>query len=417
MRDFNAPLFSNFIWNTVGSVYYQGCLWLLTVLVVRFSFDFQNSGYLALAMSIGNIMFALGSYNMRTYQVADVHNRFSLSNYIGLRVFTDIVALFICLIYSFFISRSFSSFAVCSAYVFFKFDEAFVNVIYGFEQKKQRLDLVGKSYVIRGSLYIAVFTFGMLALSSLFYSICLMALSGCLVTILFDIRHVKNQWRFVELVPYISKYDLIYLLKTCFPSVIALFVSTFVVSGARQYFALIYGEEALGIYASVATPCVVIQVLAQNLYQPIIGPIAIDYRTGLLEKSIKKVKLSLVVVAGVGIFLSLLLSLLSHPLLSALYGSGILPYADLFFPVLVVSTLAACLGLLTDLLIVFGHMKSTLLINLVALAVTMSLLRFACSAWYMNGINIALLFGYSAALLLGLFILLRSLCSSAGLDR
>ena len=94
MRDFNAPLFSNLIWNTFGSVYYQGCLWLLTVLVVRFSFDFQNSGYLALAMSIGNIMFALGSYNMRTYQVADVHNRFSLSNYIGLRLFTDIVAFF-----------------------------------------------------------------------------------------------------------------------------------------------------------------------------------------------------------------------------------------------------------------------------------------------------------------------------------
>ena len=122
------------------------------------------------------------------------------------------------------------------------------------------------------------------------------------------------------------------------------------------------------------------------------------------------------VVAGVGIFLSLLLSLLSQPLLSALYGLEILPYVDLFLPVLVVSTLAACLGLLTDLLIVFGHMKSTLLVNLVALVVTMSLLRFTCSAWYMNGINIALLFGYSAALLLGLFLLLQSLCSSAGLD-
>lgn len=416
MRDFNAPFISNLIWNTFGSVYYQGCLWLLTVLVVRFSYDFQNSGYLALAMTIGNIMFALGSYNMRTYQVSDVHSRFSLSNYIGLRLFTDAVALVFCLIYSFFISRSLSSLTVCSAYVFFKFDEAFVNVIYGFEQKQQRLDLVGKSYVLRGSLFIAVFTFGMLALSSLFYSLCLMAFSGCLVTLLFDIRHVKKQWRRVELTPYISKKDLIYLLKTCFPSVIALFVSTFVVSGARQYFAFIYGEEALGIYASVATPCVVIQVLAQNLYQPIIGPIAKDYRNGSIGKSIKKVKLSFIAVAGVGVFLSLLLSLFSQPLLSALYGSEILPYVDLFFPVLVVSTLAACLGLLTDLLIVFGHMKSTLCINLVALVVTMSFLRFACSSWYMNGINIALISGFSAALLSGLFLLLHSLRSSTNLD-
>lgn len=405
----SSTILSNMFWNTFGSVYYQGCLWLLTVLVVRLSNNFQNSGYLALAMSIGNIMFALGSYNMRTYQVADVYNRFSFSTYIGFRLATDFASLAICLIYSFLICRSTSSFAICSAFILFKFDEAFVNVIYGYEQKLQRLDLVGKSYLIRGSFYLILFSIGLIFVQSLFVSISLMALCGILLTVFYDCSKVKLISGSLSLRPCLTKFDFIYLFKTCLPSVVALLISTFVVSGARQFFAISYGEEALGVYASVATPCVVIQVLAQNLYQPIIGPIAADFRSGKIANSLGKVKLAFLLVGGTGLFISISLSVFSKPLLVTLYGSSIASYVYLFFPVLIVSSLVACMGLLTDLLIVFGQMRLTLICNLIALVITMMVLPFACKEWCMNGINIALLAGFSLALAIGLFLMLFSL--------
>ena len=87
---------SNIAWNTVGSVFYQGCLWLMTVLVVRLSSDYQNSGCLAFAMSVGNIYTALGTYTVRTFQVADVDDKYSASNYVGFRLITVFGALAIC---------------------------------------------------------------------------------------------------------------------------------------------------------------------------------------------------------------------------------------------------------------------------------------------------------------------------------
>lgn len=390
----------NMLWNSVGSVFYQGCIWLITVLVVRLSDDFLNSGYLALAMSVGNVMFALGSYNMRTFQVSDVRERFSDGTYIGLRLFTDCIALLICIAYSVLVCQSAYSLFITISFLIFKFDEAFVNVLYGIEQKHMRLDAVGGSMMIRGAVFVFIFSIIMYFTQTLLYAICGMAVCGMVITLLFDLR-IQKAITHRMVLPKLSASDCRYLLVTCFPSVAALVVSTLIVSFARQYFSLAYGELDLGIYASVATPCVIIQVLAQNIYLPLLGPLAHSYAESDVGAVSRRTLLSFGVVAGIGAVVSVVLSLLANPLLVTLYGDSIAPYAWLLCPVLVVSTFAACLGLMTDLLIVFKRLNLTLVLNLVALVLTLVALPFTCEIWYMNGINIALIIGFGASLAFG----------------
>ena len=43
------------VWNSVGSMVYLICNWLITVLVVTLGSDISMSGSLAVAMSVGNI--------------------------------------------------------------------------------------------------------------------------------------------------------------------------------------------------------------------------------------------------------------------------------------------------------------------------------------------------------------------------
>lgn len=59
MSNAPAPLSTkrNTLWNAAGCIFYLGCQWLTTVLVVVLSTDYNNSGALAFAMSVGN-MFA-----------------------------------------------------------------------------------------------------------------------------------------------------------------------------------------------------------------------------------------------------------------------------------------------------------------------------------------------------------------------
>lgn len=396
----------NVVWNTAGSVFYQGCMWLLTVLVVRLSSDYQNSGMLAFAMSVGNIFFVMGTYNMRTFQVSDVNGMYSTNNFVALRILTVSVSYALCLIYSAIIAPSVQTLFIVIVFLLFKADEAFVNVLYGADQTRMRLDYVGKSQIIRGILCITLFSVGMVLSDSLAFSIFLMFISCFTVTLIYDARRTYSLTG--SLLPDISLKQCTTLLRRCFPAALGILIGNFIMSSARQYFGIAYGESALGIYASVATPCVVIQVLAQNLYTPMLGPIAREYRTGSVHMAkIASAKL-LALVAGVAFALSSILVLAGEPLLITLYGETIRPYVGVLPLALVVTASAAETILLSDLLIVFDGLKLTLAMNTTAFLVNLALIVPSTAAWYMNGISISLIAAYSAALIFGIISIMKS---------
>ena len=78
----------------------------ITVVVVILSANYENSGMLAFAMSVGNVFSTIATYNVRTYQVSDVLNRFTSSNYVAFRCLTLMVAFVLvgfylgCLLYT-----------------------------------------------------------------------------------------------------------------------------------------------------------------------------------------------------------------------------------------------------------------------------------------------------------------------------
>ena len=397
---------ANIAWNTIGSVFYQGCLWLMTVLVVRLSNDYQNSGSLAFAMSIGNIYTALGTYTVRTFQVSDVKNTYSTSNYVGLRLVTVLGALLGCGAYGLALSPSFATRAAVVTFLLFKADESFVNVLYGCDQKEMRLDYVGKSQVVRGFLVVSLFVLGMEATHDLALSIILVAIGCFLVTLFYDLR--KTNELTDSLWPSISKEKALHLLRKLFPTVLGNFLAGLVTSAARQYFAIAFGEEALGIYASVATPCVIVQVLAQNLYTPMLGPIATLRANGNHRGARRKSIELFLMVIGIALGLSIPLVLFSGTILGSLYGETILPYLNVLPPALLVTTGVASIYVVTDLLIVYDKLQKTLTINLIAFVVMAVLLVPLTSLWYMNGLNLTLLTAYISGALYGLWELLHN---------
>ena len=398
--DSGLSLKRNVLWNTVGSVFYQGCLWLMTVLVVRLSTDYQNSGALAFAMTIGNIYTAIGTYTMRTYQVSDVTGRYSASNYVALRIVTVSMGMLICGAYALAIAPSVSTLLVICAFLLFKADEAFANVLYGCDQIAMRLDYVGVSQIIRGTVCVSAFSAGLLLTDSLSLTLCLVFFCCLCVTVLYDIPRSRSVTDSIR--PRITLSQCKTLLLECLPTVLGNVIGGLVVSTARQHFGIVYGEEALGIYASVATPCVIIQVLAQNLYTPMLGPIANSYRHGNLSAARRSSVRLLLLVTGVALAVSLVLTLAAEPLLTLIYGSSIIPYVNVLPLALIVMTGVAASSVLCDLLIVFGHLKTTLAVNGLAFALSILLVGPCTERWYMNGLNIALIAAYAVAVLYGI---------------
>ena len=394
---------ANIAWNTIGSVFYQGCLWLMTVLVVRLSADYQNSGMLAFAMSIGNIYTALGTYTMRTYQVSDVKNENSAGNYVALRFVTVFGALIACGIYGLAVSPTPATLIVVAAFLLFKADESFVNVMYGCDQKAMRLDYVGQSQIIRGCLVVGIFVGGMLLTGSLALTLVLIFL-GCLsVTVFFDTR--KTSAVVDSLRPRITRERCLRLLRVCLPSVAGNVIGGLVISATRQYFGISFGESALGIYASVATPCVIIQVLAQNLYTPLLGPIAEKDSAGDAKAARSSALRLFLLVGGVAAALSVALSIFAEPLLTLLYGETIVPYVGLLPFAMIVTTEVALNFVLTDLLIVYKRLTQTFVVNGIAFAVMALSVKPCTDLWYMNGLNYSLIVAYTISAAYGLVVL------------
>ena len=395
-------------WNTIGSFFYQGCMWLLTVLVVRLSSDYQNSGALAFAMSVGNVFYMLATYNLRTYQVADTTEEYSPSNYVAIRLITIAAAVVICIPYSIIVSPSSSTLFTILAFLLFKSDESFANVLYGIDQQRLRLDISGMSQILRGIACVSAFALFMLLTDSLQISLLAMALSCLAVTLLFDLPRTND---LVEtLRPRVSVKKCKKLLIHCLPSALGIVISNFVVSTARQLFGISYGEAALGIYASVATPCVVVQVLAQNLYTPMLGPIASLFKDNKGREA-RHSCVKLFSGLSIGCFLlSTVVFLCAKPLLTIVYGEGIANYSYLMPGVLAVASCSVLLCLQTDLLIVFDGIKMSLLMNAAAFLVMIASLNPMIDRFYMNGISFSLCLAYIVAMIIGFICLAR--CSS-----
>ena len=187
----------NLLWNTAGCLLYQGCQWLTTILVVTLSSSYENSGVLAIAMATGNVFSAFATYNMRTYQISDVNNRYSSNNYVAFRIVTISIAFAVCVIYSCQIASSYAVGIALIVYLLFKADETFVNVLYGIDQKAERMDFIGISQGLRGMISLSSFALALYSFDSLLISFVSMYISCSFVTILYDLPHSRNLTSFL----------------------------------------------------------------------------------------------------------------------------------------------------------------------------------------------------------------------------
>lgn len=390
---------SNTIWNAAGCFFYLGCQWLTTILVVLLSSNYENSGVLAFAMSTGNMFAAVGLYKIRTFQVSDVNSEYSPNNYAGFRILTIAVSAIATIIFLV-LGTGLNAFTIASiVYLLFKADETFNDVFFGIEQKAFRMDYIGKSQFLRGIATIVGFSVPLAICDSLLASILGMAALCISITFFYDRR---NATLFGFTKPSISKKNVIRLVRACFLPTVANLLATSIVSMARQQYGITNGEEMLGIYASIATPAVLVQAAATYLYSPLIGRLAQTLSNiGLhqFRKSLIKTIMGMIAVITV---ICLLVSNVGIWGLPILFGKEIEAYVWIF-PFVLIST--GCIALLyfaNDMLIIIRKGVPQLAINSIALISSLALLGPLTNMCSMNGINLAIIIGSSLATILGI---------------
>ena len=396
---------ANTLWNAIGCLFYLGCQWLTTVLVVRLSSDYENSGSLAFAMANGIIFASIGLYKIRTFQVSDVSGEFTSRDYVGFRFVTISMGLLWSAVYlPLSCSSDMQLLTASVAYLLFKSDEVFSDVLYGIDQRAYRMDFIGKSQLMRGVLSIAGFAAPLYFFDSLVAGILGMAACCIAVTLLYDIPRARQ----LDVIrPSWSRQRMLSLGKTCLLAMLGSLCANGIVSLVRQYYGIVYSSEALGIYASVATPAVLIQVSATYLYNPMIGSLAETLQRSGKHAFLKRFFIILTQIAGVLTVFIALLSIVGDWGLQLVFGPSISAYTYLF-PFVLMAT--ACVGILfytNDVLVVLRKTGSMLTCNLVALVAALGLAIPCTAMWDMNGINYSVISGCLIAIAFSLVLIVR----------
>ncbi len=385
----------NALYNTVGTIFYCVCQWLISsLLVVHLSPEdiaVSNSGLLQLAISITNIFFAISCYNIHTYQISDTKDVYSSGDYIGLRFVTAAIAVILCIGYVIVLGYPLQSILCVMLYMLFKLTETFCDVFHAIDQKHYRMDYVGISYCLRGIISVIAFTIPLLLTGNVLISIFVMAIASIVAVFFYD---MKCTARFGSIKPVFNKKSIFSLLVTCFPAVIASASFTAITTVPRQVLESMQGKEALGYYGTIATPIVIVQIMATGIFNPMLTDLSYLYEKRNTRGFMKRIISNLLILLGLTVCTFLGVLLLGKFAVKLVFGAKFVPYTYLMYGIIFCTSMYVISWLCTSILIIMRKLKVCMVASLVSLVVSASIAHPFISAFGMNGVSFSIILAY-----------------------
>lgn len=378
---------SGMIWNALGNAIYLACQWLITILVANIG-NFEDAGLLSIAMSVSATFQTFALFGIRNYQVSDINEKYSDGTYVSFRIITCALALSCCVIFSF-ISGYTSEVILCIVFfMLFRLAENFSDVLHGILQKNGRLDIVGKSFVIKGAGILALFLVGYSLTSYLWVGLLLMSSFSILSTVFFDIFITRKIKRFS-----LNKRlkDSFSLAKETLPLCLYLFLSAAIATVPKLLLERHSGEEILGIYSSIFAPAILIQAALGYIYTPF-TPALSEYR--MKSQTKKFIVLALKITAAICIFTVVMIgfaSIFGEFALSLLFGDEIRPYSYLLLPILIAISAISILAFLCMIAIVLRSIPSLIIGTAIGFASTLIITVPMINKFGVNGTSYSLI--------------------------
>ncbi len=390
---------ANMLWNSVGSMTYLACQWLVTIVVVRLaSGAFDDAGVLSLAMSVVGIFGTFANYKMGTYQISDIKRENTVGEYMGFRCLTLAGAFIACMVYAA-LTCSVDALLTIALFYAFKAVGLLIDILHGVDQVNRRMDYIGKSFMLQGVSTLAAFAAIYAATQNLNAAIVAMLVAAAAVLVLFDLPHCQ---RFERVHLGVSRKKALFFLRTSLPAVIASVAASAIFTIPKQYLALRFGDASLGVYASVAAPALIIQMGAQYLYGPLLDIFPTLFFKGDRRGFIALLGKTVAGIVAVTVVCAIVLEFIGTWALELLFGETIAPYVYLLQPIILSTAATAFLWFFGDLLITLRNFWANFAGNVAAFVAVVPLTFFCVNEWGGNGVS----FAGTGACLVGVALLL-----------
>lgn len=395
---------ANIIWNSAGSFIYLLSQWIIAYLVT-FILGFEDAGVFSLAVAIANVAFAFAIYGVRGYQVTDIAHKYTDMTYLSSRVFTSALAMIGSLLYIIFYGRSLYITICVLMYVLFKMSEAFSDVYHGIIQKSMRMDFIGKSFILRGIVTSLTFVITAFITRDLLLATSLMTIASITLVYLYDYKKSKQ---FSDKSHSLSFKKAFRLTIECWPLATYTFLTSLTMSIPRINLEYMKGSEILGVYASIAIPAAIVQILAGYIFSPMLGIFADHINTKSIKLFYRLFNKTMIYILLLSSVLLIISSLLGDLGLKILFGDKISTYTYLLNPIIIVSSFTAISWFIGLMLTTLREYRGLILATTSSLLLCIISSNYFIDVYGINGTNVVLILSLCVQIvIMSLYMILR----------
>ena len=315
-------LIKNFIWNTIGIMMNSFNSLFFLIVVSRIN-GLNDAGIFSLAFSTALLLYTIGLYSGRMFQVTDIENKITDKDYIFSKVIS--CSLMIVLGLGFVIIRGYDIYKalVMLFLIIYKATEAFSDTLYAVLQKNDKLYQSGQSLALKSIIGIICF----IVVDFIFKNLVIACLSIVLVNLIimavFDYPKVKKY------IPNDIKVNLENV-KNIFKKEFFVFINSFLsnyILNASKYAIDNYLQEAdQARFGYIIMPATVISMFSQFILMPYTNKIREMYAKNEMKKLKQNIGKIIGIVIAFGVLAISVAYLIGIPVLEFIYNTQLSEY-------------------------------------------------------------------------------------------
>ena len=344
MNDSNV-LKSSYVWNSIAAMMNSFQTMVLLIFVTRFG-STDDASYFVIAYAVANLLYYIGKYGVRQFQVTDVKEKYSYGEYFSARVITNIiylVSIVIYLLYNGFVNgnslyKTFVILMIC----LIRMVEAFEDVIHGRMQQKGRLDVAARILGIRLITYVIGFVIIFVIVKNLLVTLVITFLITLFLAIYLNGMVVGNFYTKDD----VKCNRIKGIMMECFPLCVCTCLNIYTANAPKYTIDSIVSNEIQTKFNIVFMPVFVITLLSGFIYQPIIKKIGEMWNSKDIISVKRSLRRNIVVVCLTTAVVMLGGYLLGIPVLEIVYGIQLDGYKFIMMVLLAVGGLIALVNLL-----------------------------------------------------------------------
>ena len=319
---------SSYIWNSVSATIFAIQSAIVLIVITRTN-GLEDAGIFSIAYAVGSLMYYIGEYGVRKYQVSDVGEDFSFTDYHSHRVVSCFIMAVISVIYIlqgyYLRGYSYDKAYIIAMVCLLKIVEAYSEVYFGRFQQVGRLDVASKTNLFRTVL----------------------AMAGCMLSlaITHDMKISMTVWAALAFLGFFMSSFLVYpefgtirisldikkitrLFIDCFPLFLGYFLLLYIGNAPKYAIDMWMSDIDQACYNFIFMPVFAIGLFANFIFNPILVDLANKWDSAEI-KPFKKILIRQIFVILVITALAVLVALtIGPPILGWLYNADLTSYRN-----------------------------------------------------------------------------------------